>query len=297
MSRQSDRASWVLEQAVKLSGGDLSVQCVTPDLEEFAILKGSDVRAKIESVLIGKCSHEGLQYLCDSGALEAYVPEVYALVGFGEGGHKHKDVWEHTKRVVIQSPPRPLVRWAALLHDIGKVPTRKIDTDGQILFHGHAEIGARMAKRVLKRLRFPKDDAEYVRTLVLFHQRPSQYEPSWTDSAVRRFGKETSLVLGDLLDLSRADMTTKYDIKRQRGHELIDDLEHRVHHIREEDMKVPPLPKGLGTAIMEHFCLSPGPQIGVLRKALESAIDEGELAPHQETEIYLSWLSKHMKEH
>jgi poly(A) polymerase len=238
----------------------------------------------------------GLQILYEDGVLGVILPEVAAMVGFGEGARRHKDVWEHTKRVVEQAPRREAVRWAALLHDIGKVPTRRVDADGEILFHGHAEKGAKMAGKILARLEIPAELARPIKLLVLFHQRPSQYEPSWTDSAVRRFGRETGEVLDDLLDLSRADMTTKYEGKRRRGHELIDELAARVHLIRELDARVPPLPTGLGTAIAEHFAIAPGPRIGRLRHAVEDAVSRGELEPQLDAEVYLRWLDEHIDE-
>lgn len=245
---------------------------------------------------MGDRPQQGLQYLFECGALTALLPEVADLVGFGEGGQRHKDVWEHTKRVVAQCPPVHDVRWAALLHDVGKVPTRKIASDGQIQFHGHAEVGARMSRRVLKRFAFDKAQAKRIRHLVLFHQRPSQYEPSWTDAAVRRFGHEVEALLEDLLDLSRADMTTKYDSKRKRGHELIDELSRRLDEIRELDAKIPPLPKGLGLGIIQRFEITPGPRIGELRGAVEAAVERGEIEPQQEAEVYLEWLAAHIDE-
>ena len=297
MSAGSDRARAALRRAVLASSGrDPGGAALLPEPEDYRSLEADVVCREISAVVMGPLPAQGLQKLADEGALLALMPEVSALVGFGEGARHHKDVWEHTKRVVSQCPQRDLVRWAALLHDIGKVSTRRIEADGQIQFHGHAEVGARLVKKLLQRLRFPDGEARHIKLLVLFHQRPSQYEPSWTDSAVRRFGKETQEVLDDLLDLSRADMTTKYEGKRRRGQELIDDLTRRVREIQELDARVPPLPKGLGIGIIERFSLKPGPRIGQLRNAVEAAVERGDLEAQQDTEVYLTWLEEHIEE-
>jgi len=266
------------------------------DRNEIECLDPDWVRVELERVLMSEHPQLGLQMLYDAGVLDAFLPEVAALVGFGEGAQRHKDVWDHTKRVVAQSPRCVEIRWAALLHDVGKIRTRKVAPDGQIQFHGHAEVGARMSRRVFKRLRFDRAQAKRIRELVLFHQRPSQYEPSWTDAAVRRFGREVEDLFDDLLDLSRADMTTKYESKRKRGHELIDELARRREEIRELDARVPLLPKGLGLGIIQRFHITPGPRVGQLRDAVEDAVERGELEPQQEEEVYLEWLSEHIDE-
>jgi poly(A) polymerase len=290
-----DRARAALRRAVLAAEGrepGTPDAAALPGAEDYAALKGGEVRREVEAILMAPSPMPGLQRLHEERALAVVLPEVAALVGFGEGA-RHKDVWEHTKRVVAQSPARTVVRWAALLHDIGKVPTRRIEPDGQIQFHGHAEVGARMVARILRRLEFGPDEARRVHLLVLSHQRPSQYDPAWTDSAVRRFGLETREVLDDLLDLSRADMTTRYEGKRKRGHDLIDELAGRSARIRELDARVPPLPKGLGLAIIERFGLAPGPRVGELRAMVETAVDRGELEPQQDAEVYLRWLEAH----
>ena len=102
---------------------------------------------------------EGLQWMHDVGLLAVLLPELEATVDFSqEAGRRHKDVWEHTKQVVRQSVPRPAVRWAALLHDIGKVSTREFLPDGRVTFHRHAEVGARMFDPIARRLGFDRPD-------------------------------------------------------------------------------------------------------------------------------------------
>jgi poly(A) polymerase len=254
-----------------------------------------DVRARLDRVMMAYDPEVGLDALLACGAIQALFPEVEALVGFGDGEWRHKDVWKHTKQVVRQAVPRLEVRWAALLHDIGKVRTRSISPDGEVHFFGHAEVGARMFDKLDRRLGlFSKEDAlrTTVRFLILHHLRASQYDASWTDSAVRRFAKEMGPCLLDLLDLSRADITTKRPEKKKRGLKQISDLHDRVRHILEQDAIVPPLPTGVGNAIMEAFGLPPSRKIGDIKRALEEAVDSGEVPSHEPCEVYVEFVKQ-----
>ncbi|TKD00578.1 HD domain-containing protein [Polyangium fumosum] len=252
-----------------------------------------DVRRSIDRIIMSRDAEDGLDALLECGALSAMLPEVKAMVGFGDGEWRHKDVWKHTKQVVRQAVPRLEVRWAALLHDIGKVKTRTISPSGEVHFFGHAEVGARMFDRLDRRLPiFNPEPAlkSSVRFLILHHLRASQYEASWTDSAVRRFAKEMGDQLQDLLDLSRADITTKRPEKKKKGLRQISDLADRVEQIQKLDAVVPPLPSGIGDEMMRAFGLPPSRKIGDLKKALEAAIDSGEVPSHQCADVYLQFL-------
>jgi poly(A) polymerase len=255
-----------------------------------------DVRRMLDRIVMSDDAEAGLDALLASGALTALLPEVQAMVGFGDGEWRHKDVWKHTKQVVRQSVPRLEIRWAALLHDIGKVKTRSIAPNGEVHFFGHAEVGARMFDKMHRRL--PLFAAEpslesTVRFLILHHLRASQYDGSWTDSAVRRFAREMGPCLRDLLDLSRADITTKRPEKKKKGLRNISELGERVRQLEAEDAKVPPLPGGVGDAIMTAFGLPPSRRVGELKKALEEAVLRGEVAPHQPSEAYVEFLRAH----
>jgi len=252
-----------------------------------------DVRRAFDRIIMASDPELGLDSLLECGALSAMLPEVNALVGFGDGEWRHKDVWKHTKQVVRQAEPRIEVRWAALLHDIGKVKTRTISPDGEVHFFGHAEVGARMFDRLDRRLPiFAPEPAlkSSVRFLILHHLRASQYESSWTDSAVRRFAREMGDELEDLFALSRADITTKRPEKKKKGLRQISELAERTERLRELDAKVPPLPSGIGDDIMKTFGIPPSRKIGEIKKALEAAIDSGEIPSHQCSEFYLTFL-------
>jgi poly(A) polymerase len=252
-----------------------------------------DVRGRLDRVLMSADAEAGLDALLEAGALAAMLPEVEAMVGFGDGEWRHKDVWKHTKQVVRQAVPRLEVRWAALLHDIGKVKTRSISPEGEVHFFGHAEVGARMFDRIDRRVPlFTHDDAlkTSVRFLILHHLRASQYDASWTDSAVRRFAKEIGDSLDDLLCLSRADITTKRPEKKRKGLKQISDLADRVRLLAEQDAVVPPLPSGIGDEMMKAFGLPPSRKIGDLKKALEACIEQGEIPSHQPADVYIAFL-------
>ncbi|MCC6555094.1 MAG: HDIG domain-containing protein [Polyangiaceae bacterium] len=270
-----------------------AVRALPADFKAAVGQYGGEVRTLLDRVVMSNDAEAGLDALLECGALGAMLPEVEAMVGFGDGEWRHKDVWKHTKQVVRQAVPRLEVRWAALLHDIGKVRTRSLSPSGEVHFFGHAEVGARMFDRIDRRLPlFARDEAlrGTVRFLILHHLRASQYDASWTDSAVRRFAKEIGDALPDLLDLSRADITTKRPEKKKRGLRQISELAERVRKVAEEDAVVPPLPSGIGDAIMKSFGIPPSRRIGELKKALEDAIEAGEVPAHQEAEVYLAFL-------
>jgi poly(A) polymerase len=141
-------------------------------------------------------------------------------------------------------------------------------------------------------LQFDKPQKRVIKFLILHHLRPNQYEASWTDSAVRRFDRELNENLQDLLDLSRADITSARPGKRQSGLRNISELQARIERLREEDAKQPPLPTGIGNVIMEHFQLPPSRQIGELKRELERAVEAGELEARREAEYYLVHVAK-----
>jgi poly(A) polymerase len=259
----------------------------------LAELPAPRIRAAVEEVIMARSLEVGLQWMHDAGVLGVVLPELEATVDFSqEAGRRHKDVWEHTKQVVMQSVPNPLVRWAALLHDIGKVPTRVMLPDGKVTFHRHAEIGARMWEPIAKRLGFDKPMRQQIRFLVLHHLRANAYAPTWTDAAVRRFDHEMGEHLDDLLDLSRADVTSRRPGRRQEAVRNIHALKERILAIRELDARVPPLPPGLGNAIMAAFGLPPSKQIGDLRKLCEDAVERGELEERRDAAYYVEYLRK-----
>ena len=292
-----DRVFDALESAALAAEGrplDRVVATVTPDdFREAAKLDARAVRGRLDRVVMGEDPERGLDELLASGALGAIFPEVHAMVGFGDGEWRHKDVWKHTKQVVRQAVPRLEVRWASLFHDIGKVKTRSITPDGKVHFLGHAEVGTRMFEKLDRRCGlfvYEPSLKDTVRFLVLHHLRANQYQPDWTDSAVRRFARELGEHLEDLLCLARADITTKRPEKKRKGLQQIEELQQRITQLAAEDAIQPPLPSGIGDEMMRAFGLPPSRKIGDMMKALEDAIATGEIEPHQPAEAYVGFV-------
>lgn len=294
-----DRVMDALELAAVSSEKGRLVQMVqalsVDDVRGALKLHPVDVRAKLDRVVMGVDPELGLDVLLDARVLEAVFPEVHAMVGFGDGEWRHKDVWKHTKQVVRQAVPRLEVRWASLFHDIGKVKTRSIDPNGKVHFLGHAEVGTRMFDKLERRLgMFSPEPAlrDTVRFLVLHHLRANQYDPGWTDSAVRRFARELGAHLDDLLCLARADITTKRPEKKRKGLGQIDELASRIRALAAEDAKLPPLPSGVGDAVMKAFGLPPSRKIGEIKRLLEDAIAKGEIDERLPNEEYVAFVAK-----
>jgi poly(A) polymerase len=212
------------------------------------------------------------------------------MIDFKDEYDRHKDLWTHTIQVVAQVEPVPVLRWAALLHDVGKVRTRSIDERGRVHFFGHEVVGTRMFKRIARRLGFAEEQASRIRFLIRNHLRAGQYDPGWTDSAVRRFGREMGDALEDLVILSRADITTKYERKRDRNIMLLDELLERVLTIREMDAVPPALPTGLGNVLMERFELEPGPRLGRIMALLKREVEAGGLPRSSDHQDYVRFL-------
>ena len=287
----------VLERAVACAErGDPDRPVILASAEDLSALGPEDTRRFLDRMMVAENPDDGLDALLAGGVLDVLLPEVQAMVGFSDGEWRHKDVWKHTKQVVRQATATLEVRWAALFHDIGKVKTRSFGDNGEVHFFGHAEVGARMFDRLERRERlFAKDQAlrTTVRFLVLHHLRASQYDGKWTDSAVRRFAREMGPHLGELLCLSRADITTKRPEKKRRGVSMIDSLADRITVLAEQDAVVPPLPKGVGDDLMKAFGIPPSRKIGDIKRALEAAVDAGEIPGHEESAFYVAFVGEH----
>ena len=149
-----------------------------------------------------------------------------------------------------------------------------------------------MFDKLARRLSLPKPLEEPVRLLIASHLRASAYDETWTDSAVRRFTKDMGESLDDLLDLSRADITSKHAEKVERGIRQINLLEERVAKLQEIDARPKPLPKGLGTVIIDHFGIEPGPKLGNLMRVLMNEVEAGRLGVQEEYSHYLTFIEE-----
>jgi poly(A) polymerase len=294
-----DRVHAALHRSLQAArGGQPRAPILLVRPEDLDGIDAEALRPALDELIVAKNADAGLDSLLTTGLLESLLPEVEAMVGFGDGEWRHKDVWKHTKQVVIQTVPKLEVRWSALFHDIGKVRTRTVSENGEVHFFGHAEVGARMFDKLDRRARlFQADEAlkKEIRFLVLHHLRASGYEGQWTDSAVRRFTREMGPYLEDLLCLSRADITTKRPEKKRRGIRQIHDLSERVKTLGEIDAHVPPLPKGVGDFLVSEFGLPRSKIIGDIKRALEAACEAGEIESGQQSEYYVDFVAKHRR--
>jgi len=292
----SNRASDALDRGIDLAEQGVTsrpVVVVRPD--DIRALSKNDLRSRLDRIMLAPQADLGLDALLSSNVLDTVFPEVQSMVGFGDGEFRHKDVWKHTKQVVTQAEARLEVRWAALFHDIGKIKTRTFGPSGEVHFFGHAEVGARMFDKLERREHLFTEDATLkssIRFLVLHHLRASQYDGQWTDSAIRRFARDMGPHLDDLLCLSRADITTKRAEKKRRGISMINALSERIAELAAEDAEIEPLPKGVGNAIMDAFGIPPSRRIGEIKRALEAAVEGGEIPAQQESEFYVDFLSR-----
>jgi poly(A) polymerase len=249
---------------------------------------------EMNRLLVGPEVESALGFLADTGLLAHLLPEAQAMVEFGagQGRHHHKALWPHTVAVVAQAPPRVAVRWAALLHDAGKVTTRSVDAEGDVHFYGHEAVGAGLVDDVARRFRFDRALWRRVRDLVLMHQRPALYEGAWTDAAIRRLVRDAGEALEDLLDLSRADVTSHRPGIREGVLMRLAELQARAAELIRLDGRGPLLPKGIGRAIMAHYAIEAGPRVGEVKARLEQAVLDGLLPRNAPTEQYLEFLEK-----
>jgi len=245
--------------------------------DRLAIVSAERIRDELDRLLVVADPTPGLRFLLDTGVAEEVLPEVAALAGARDPLHRHKDVLAHTLAVVARTSPRRVLRMAALLHDVGKPRTRAFGPDG-VTFHHHEVVGARMAERRLRELRYPAEDLERVRRLVELHLRFHGYGEAWTDAAVRRYARDAGDLLADLNELTRCDCTTRNRARADALARRMDDLEARIEHLRAREALDAIRPDLDGHEVMDHLGLAPGPEVGAaLAHLLELRLDEGPL--------------------
>jgi poly(A) polymerase len=242
----------------------------------------------------------GIDLLVQTGVADQVLPEVPRLRMEADEHHRHKDVYKHSLTVLRQAielePDYGLqgdlvVRLAALLHDIGKPNTRELLPDGRVAFHLHEMVGAKMAARRLKALRFRNDVIRDVSRLVELHLRFHGYgEGEWTDAAVRRYVRDAGPLLSRLHVLTRADCTTRNPAKAQRLARAYDGLEDRIAELSEQEELAQIRPELDGHEIMRILGLRPGPLVGqAYDYLLELRMAEGELGRERAIQALLRW--------
>jgi poly(A) polymerase len=264
------------------------------------IVAAERIQQEISKLLLADDPSAGIRVLVDTGLADQVLPEVPALRLEIDEHARHKDVYEHSltaldRAIVLEKErglePDLILRLAVLLHDIGKPATREIEPSGAVTFHHHDVLGARLATKRLKALRFDKATIEAVADLIRLHLRFFGYaEGTWTDSAVRRYVRDAGEQLERLHILSRADVTTRNKRKADRLAHAYDDLEARIAALAEEEELGRLRPDLDGEAIMRILGLKPGPEVGeAYRFLMEARLDSGPLGPDEAEARLRSW--------
>jgi poly(A) polymerase len=255
-----------------------TAEAIVRQADTLAKISNERVRDEMSKVLLSPAPMRGLRLLGDLGLMRMIIPEVLELRGVSQRPAHSKDVYEHTLRVVQNAPPRLLTRWAALLHDIAKPRTRSVEGN-KVHFFGHEDLGAVMARDILRRLRFSREFIEQTSRLVKLHMRSNAYTSDWTDGAVRRLMLDADPVLADLLDLSAADITSYRPERVQRAVARVQELRERCQRLKEEAERVPLKSPLDGNELMAIFNRGPGPWLRPVKEHLLALVIDGKLAP------------------
>nr|WP_090346660.1 CCA tRNA nucleotidyltransferase [Mycolicibacterium malmesburyense]CRL79266.1 tRNA adenylyltransferase [Mycolicibacterium malmesburyense] len=255
------------------------------------------VAAELDKLLLGADPVAGVDLMVQSGMGDVVLPEVGAMRMAIDEHHQHKDVYWHSLTVLRQAidleddGPDLVLRWAALLHDIGKPATRKHEPDGGVSFHHHEVVGAKMARKRLRALKYSKQMIDDVSQLVYLHLRFHGYGGGkWTDSAVRRYVTDAGPLLPQLHKLVRADCTTRNKRRAARLQANYDDLEQRIAELAEKEDLARVRPDLDGNEIMEILGIPAGPQVGQAWQYLkELRLDRGPLSREEAVEELLAW--------
>ena len=265
--------------------------------EQIDTVSRERIRDELNRLVASDHPATGLDMLCETGLADRFLPELPALRMEHDPHHHHKDVYAHTLAVVSKCPKEDLtLRLAALLHDIGKPATRAFSGDGKVSFHGHDHVGARMARRRMEELRYPKAMISDVVDLVYLHLRFHGYaDDTWTDSAVRRYVRDagTQQQLERLNALTRADVTTRNRTKARLLAEAMDHLEARIAALQADEEIRMIRPALDGRAIMDYLGLEPGPLVGKARgMLLDARLERGRMTDDEAYALLDEWAQR-----
>ncbi|MDP9067680.1 MAG: CCA tRNA nucleotidyltransferase [Actinomycetota bacterium] len=246
------------------------------------------IRDELSRLLLGRDPAMALRLADTTGITDLFLPELSALKLEQDPVHKHKDVFEHTLAVLeratkVDGDEASLeVRLAALLHDIGKPKTRRIDPEGGVSFHHHEVVGAEMARERLRELRFPNEVVATVEEIIRLHHRFHTYGLGWSDSAVRRYVRDAGPHLQRLNALVRADCTTRNPNKARRLAARMDELEVRIAALAEQEQLHQMRPDLDGAQISAYLGIPPSRTIGEARQfLLDARVDDGPLGEEE----------------
>jgi poly(A) polymerase len=266
----------------------------------LSIVSAERVQGELSKLLLGREPVRGLMLLVDTGLADIALPELPAMRLAIDAVHRHKDVYLHSLAVLENAIAREdagpdlTLRMAALLHDIGKPATREIGPDG-VSFHHHEVVGAKLARKRLRALKYPKQFVEDVCRLIELHLRFHTYRMGWTDAAVRRYVTDADDLLPRLNKLVRSDCTTRNQRKAADLAAAYDSLEARVVELAKAEELKAIRPDLDGKEIMALLGIPPGPLVGeAYRYLLDQRMERGPI-PHEEAVTLLrDWASSHL---
>ncbi len=281
------------------------VDAMTSMAEEIDRITAERVQAELSKLLLAADPRPGLELLVETGLADRVLPEVSGMRLAIDEHHQHKDVYQHSLTVLAQaielektheptSEPDLILRLAALLHDVGKPATREFQPGGGVSFHHHEVVGARMARKRLRALKFSKEIIDDVSQLVFLHLRFHGYgKGEWTDSAVRRYVTDAGPLLARLHKLVRADCTTRNRRKAAALQATYDDLEARIAALKAKEDLDRVRPDLNGEQIMALLGLKPGPDVGKAWKFLkELRLDRGPLEHDEAVAELKKWAAE-----
>ncbi|SMQ75432.1 poly(A) polymerase [Agreia sp. VKM Ac-1783] len=270
--------------------------------ESLKIISAERIRDEFSKLLLTPSPRRGVELLVETGLAELVMPEIPALRLERDEHHHHKDVYQHSLTVLDQAieleesrdsfeGPDLVLRLAALMHDIGKPATRRLEPGGVVTFYHHDVVGSKIAKKRLRELRFDNDTIHDVARLIELHLRFFGYtEGAWTDSAVRRYVRDAGPLLERLHILTRADVTTRNTRKSHMLSFAYDDLETRIAELAELEEMQAVRPDLDGEQIMAILGIRPGRDVGeAYRFLLEMRLDDGPLGEEEATRRLREW--------